>query len=146
MAILKNILCISGAVALVAALPPSYAAVDDVSKIVIRPAVNASSNPLQIAELIAIDAISGSDQATLAQGATVTSTGIYANNSAYAANHAIDGDVTPGSDALQNYYHSLEATDQSLTVTLASPVSLSQLSIVGRSDCCSSRCGGALHT
>jgi len=59
------------------AIPVAHAAVDNVSKIVVRTTLNTTSNPLQIAEVRAVQAGTGVDRATAAQGALVTSTGTY---------------------------------------------------------------------
>jgi len=64
----------------IVSMPTVQAAVDNVSKIVIRPALNAASNPLQIAEVIATENNTGVNRASAALGASVSSTGMYANN------------------------------------------------------------------
>jgi len=120
-------------------LSSAHAAVDNVTNIVISSSSSSGSDVIQMAEVIAIEANSGVDLANSGLGASISSTGIYNNNSRYSADNAIDGNTAAGNDALSNYYHSLAAPDQSLTITFPNPVSLVQLRLVGRTDCCSNR-------
>ena len=118
----------------------SHASIDGVDRIRITSSSTSSSNALQIAEVIAIDATSGADVARSSAGATVQATSVLQNNSGFAADFAIDGFAAPGRNGLAPFFHSGNTANQSLVVQLAQPIALQQLTLVGRADaCCTSR-------
>jgi len=118
-----------------------HASISDVDSIRITPSsAVGNNNLLQIAEVIAIDAVSGADVARASAGAIVQATSVFQNNPSFAAELAIDGVAAPGRTGIAPYFHSGGAANQSLLVQLADPIALQQLTIVGRSEaCCTSR-------
>ena len=119
--------------------PVAQAAVDGVAQIRVTSSSLSGSNILQVAEVIAIDEASGVDVARASAGAQVSASSVYQNNPDFAAAKAIDGFAAPGRTGVSPYYHSASTANQSLLITLAAPIDLEQLTIVGRSDCCASR-------
>ncbi len=111
-----------------------------VSKIVIRSAASSGSQIIQLAEVVARRQSDNADVAQQSAGATATVVSTYANNiSRYGVDNAIDGSTAPGRDSNSNYYHSGTGANQQVTITLAQPEQLSNLTLIGRADCCSSR-------
>lgn len=118
----------------------AHAAISGVKSIEIKSSANSGSQFIQIAEVVAHRETNGSDAALASQGTTATAVSVYANRTArYGTENSIDGDLRPGHDSLQNYYHSAAGANEHLTVTFAGTETLSGISIIGREDCCSSR-------
>ena len=90
---------------------------------------------LQVAEVVATQAGTGTDVSLASNGATASALDQYASNSGPA--NAIDGD-TGGNYYSDGIYHSAGYPNL-LTVTLAAPANLSSLTLYGRTDCCGSR-------
>jgi len=125
---------------LMAAWIPAQAAIPGVKSIQVRSASSTSNEIIQLAEVIARRSSNGTDVATSSRGASASANSTYANNpSRYGPAKSIDGASSAGIDSQQNYYHSGTSSGQVLTITLANAETLSSLTLVGRSDCCSSR-------
>jgi hypothetical protein len=92
--------------------------------------------PLQITELIALQAGTGLDVAAAATGATVqASPELQVDFPRATADLAIDGDYS--NQSYPHMYHSDDhAPDAYLTVTFDQAYDLSGLTIYGRTDCC----------
>jgi hypothetical protein len=90
---------------------------------------------LQVAEVVATQAVTGTDVSSALTGATASAPDQYAANSGPA--NAIDGD-TGGNYYTDGIYHSA-GYPGSLTVTLAANADLSSLTLYGRTDCCGER-------
>lgn len=84
---------------------------------------------IQVAEVVAVQAGTGSDVALASKGGTASALNQFAGSTGPA--NAIDG-VYPSS--YPNIYHSVGGTSDYLDVTLASPSDLSSLTIYGRLD------------
>lgn len=96
---------------------------------------NAIGTYLQVAEVVATQAGTGTDVALASNGATATAPDQYSSISGPA--NAIDGN-TGGNYYTDFIYHSA-GYPNSLTVTLAAPSDLSSLTLFGRTDCCGAR-------
>ncbi|MBX2823904.1 MAG: DUF1929 domain-containing protein [Gammaproteobacteria bacterium] len=107
-----------------------------VSQIEIR---NAGTQYLQVAEVIAISSATGRDVALSSTGATASSSGTWQNNTGptYIPANAIDGNNNPGANGF--YYHSASTSGSFLRIDLPAPITLDEVILVGRSDCCSDR-------
>lgn len=121
---------LAGVVALAWATP-SYATVYGVASVTVSSGL---PDYLQIGEVIATQAGTGTDVALASQGSTVSAYSTYANNLA--------SFTTDGSDATTygSIYHSAgNSSAEYLKVVFASLANLSSLTIYGRSDCCTAR-------
>ena len=96
---------------------------------------NAIGTYLQVAEVVATQAGTGTDVSLATNGATASAPDQYASNSGPV--NAIDGN-TGGNYYSDGIYHSA-GYPGSLTVSLAAPANLSSLTLYGRTDCCSYR-------
>lgn len=96
---------------------------------------NAIGTYLQVAEVVASQAGTGTDVSLASNGATASAPDQYSGSSGAA--NAIDGS-TVGNYYGDGIYHSA-GYPGSLTVTLAAPTNLSSLTLYGRTDCCGSR-------
>ena len=96
---------------------------------------NAIGNYLQVAEVVATQALTGTDVSLASNGATASAPDQYSGGSGPA--NAIDGN-TGGNYYTDGIYHSA-GYPGSLTVTLAAPANLSSLTLYGRTDCCTDR-------
>ena len=96
---------------------------------------NALPSWLQVSEVIATQTGTGTDVALASQGATASASSVYSPQSS--ADNAIDG---AGPSNYPNIYHSAgnDGSDW-LLITLAGGFDLSNLTILGRTDCCDSR-------
>ena len=106
-----------------------------VSSIIVTDAsAGGSDSYLQVGELVATQAGTGTDVALATQGASATSFSVYGSSG---PSYAIDG-ITTG--AYPNLYVSAgKSTSEYLDVTLAGIDTLSSITIYGRTDCCASR-------
>ena len=113
----------------------TYAALMDVSSIKIQ---NAIPTWLQVTEVIAVESVTGNDLALVSAGATATASSSYAGTD---PSMAIDGLNAGGSHwATAGEHHSGgTAGSEYLLISLAAPSVLDELTIFGRSDCCSDR-------
>jgi len=111
---------------------PTFAGISDVSFIEVFSAV---PTWLQESEVVATQSGTGTDVALATNGATATNFGGMWNGGDSPA-FAIDG-IYPAS--FPQIYHSSGNPADFLKITLASPATLSSVSIYGRTDCCSER-------
>ncbi|MFK8081372.1 MAG: galactose oxidase-like domain-containing protein [Granulosicoccus sp.] len=116
---------------------PVLGEIANVSEIVVRSNAGSGSEIIQLGEIIAIDADTGTDSALASAGARIEVASTYSPDTL--ASFAIDGNNAPGAGGRTAYYHSQITAGQWVRVMFPAPVSLSRIELVGRGDCCSNR-------
>ncbi|MFK7995098.1 MAG: galactose oxidase-like domain-containing protein [Granulosicoccus sp.] len=121
----------------VLASTPASGQMANVTELVVRSNASTGSDIIQLGEIIAINADTGTDAALASAGATIDVAATY--DSRFLASFAIDGNNAPGAQGRHTFYHSQTTANQWVRVIFPAPVTLSRIELVGRGDCCSNR-------